>query len=396
MPILRHRTTEDQRSAVPFIAVLATKDTKEAESAYLARLLSGLGHQIEIVDLDPSLWTNPDPGRSRAATMDMAALAVRDSLLSELSRGRCVGLCVIGGASGSAIASRLLRDAPLGVPKLLLSPIASGDTEPYIGASDTVVVSPVVDFVGRNDYVDAALERAAHLISAMVATYEPYPSSTATHFAATAFGVTSPLAAQLQEQVSREGTRLAVFSANGTGGQAYERFLAEGRVRGAFDLTMTELADELCGGVLSAGDTRGTAAGKFRVPQVMMPGALDMVNFGALESVPEVMLSRKRIEHTKSVTLVRTSPAENALLAHTIASLARLNPAGTTVIVPTRGFSLVSRPSGPFFDPEADAAFIDTLCDEPGIDVRIVDDEFNGTRTLAAVLEASETWRLTQ
>jgi uncharacterized protein (UPF0261 family) len=378
---------------LPYIAVLATQDTKVEESEYLARGLNARGLVARVIDTRPSNWVTTEDGRSRAETMDAASAAIRDALVPELISGECEGVCVLAGATGAAIASCLLRDAPLGVPKVLISPVASGDTRPYIGASDTIVVSPVVDFVGRNDYVDAALDRVAALMQALVGAPRSYPSAAETHFAATAFGVTSQLVSELQRHVSAEGRRLAVFSANGTGGEAYERFLEEKRVRGAFDITLSELADELCGGLLTAGPARGTGAGNHGIPQIMMPGGIDFINFGPLSSVPVEIRDRKRVEHTKSVTLVRTSPDENEQLARMVATRARINAGQTTIVIPTNGFSLLSRPGGPLSDPEADAAFIDTILNEQGLDVRVVNDDINGPGTLAAVLEASNPWR---
>lgn len=375
------------------IAVLGTLDTKSDEVDYLRKLIIAEGGAASVVDTTPATWLTDDTYSSRAELMSRAAEVIRDAVLPRVLAGEFDGVCVIAGATGAALTGLLLSEIPYGIPKILVSPIASSNVRPYIGPSDTVVVPPVADFTGRNAYTDYALARVARLITVMVQSGRAYPNESETHFAASAFGVTSKLVQMLAGAVSPAGQRLTVFSANGTGGQSFERFVSTGLVSGAFDLTLSELADELCGGVLSAGQARGWAAAQRGIPQVVMPGALDFINYGPLSTVPAERRSRPIVEHTSSVTLVRTSVSENFELGRMVAERVCSGRETTAVIVPRRGFSLLSAPGGPFSDPDADDAFVQGLASRPEIQVERVDDEFNGGKTLDAVLAASKHWR---
>lgn len=378
------------------VVVLATQDTKRQESDFLCERLAARGVRFGVIDTTPTRWIDDSSHETtRAELMETAGCAIARQVGDLVQRGECAGIVIIAGASGAALTREVLRRAPYGLPKILLSPVVSGDVTSYIGTSDTILVPPVVDFTGRNAYVDFVLDRAATLLAGLLKTDTDFPKSPETHFAATAFGVTSPLLAQLEPRVRAEGLHLATFSTNGVGGQAFERFLQHGLVGGAFDLTLSELADELCGGVLSAGPQRATSAAALGVPQVVAPGGLDFVNFGPPATVPEKLKSRKYVTHTSSVTLLRTSAEENAELAGIVAG--RLNGAtndNTVLILPRKGFSRLSGPGGPFWDPEADDAFIQTVRAELR-DIEIVDVEanINDAATATAVLQASEDWR---
>lgn len=375
------------------IAVLATLDTKSAEAGFLAERITAQGVEAEVVDTAPHTWLAPASSATRAHVMNTASVAIAESLLPRFLGGELHAVCVLAGATGAALASDLLASLPYGMPKLLVSPVASAELRPYIGASDTIVMSPVVDFTGgRNAYVDFALNRAAAVACGLLSPPTPYPRSPRDHIAASAFGVTSPLTMSLAERVSENGMRLAVFSANGTGGEAFERFVGSGMVRGAFDLTLSELADELCGGALSAGPDRGWAAVRAGIPQVLMPGGLDFINYTTPSSVPSSRRGRAIVEHTPTVTLVRTSAEENEELGRMVGQRAAAAGAATVVIVPTRGFSSLSAPGGPFYDPVADGAFRDGLATVRGVRIEDVDDEMNGRKTLEAVMANCESW----
>ncbi|HLS91772.1 MAG TPA: Tm-1-like ATP-binding domain-containing protein [Limnochordia bacterium] len=375
--------------------VIGTMDTKQEEIRYLCSRLEELGLGAEIVDSTPAQWMTLEEGRSsRDEVMRLAAARIAEHVQALAAQGQADGVVAIGGASGAALAAPALQSLPLGFPKVLVSPVASGDTAPYVDTSDVVLIPPIVDFVGLNAYAQRALDSAAVTLAALIERYQPYPDAGASTLAATAFGVTSPLVSLLHERLKAEGLRQAVFVCNGTGGRAYERFVAEGRVFGAFDVTTSELADELFGGVLSAGPARLTTAARLGVPQVVLPGAMDFINFGPVETVPEVFRDRPIIRHTPQVTLVRTSPEENERLAQTMAQRLRAGGGSLTIVVPLRGFSKVSEPGRPFYDPKADRAFLDTLVRELGSDPIItVDAPLNSDEVAAAVLKASEPWR---
>jgi uncharacterized protein (UPF0261 family) len=377
------------------VAIAGTLDTKSNEVRHLVRAAEARGLVTRTVDMTPALWSPAETYRSRADVMAAAADGIAAELLRLSGRGELDGLIAIGGATGSALIAPALKRLPLGVPKLLVSPITTGDTAPYVETTDTVLVAPIVDFVGRSAYADQALERAAAIAEALIGFGSDYPDGSETHVGVTAFGVTSELVDLLGSRLAPEGTQLAVFSANGSGGRAFERFVREHRVFGAFDVTTSEIADEVCGGVLSAGSSRLTGAGSAGLPQVVLPGGIDFLNFGAKNSVPAAYAGRRQIEHTSNVTLVRTSADDNRRIAQTMASRLIRATAPVTIIVPLRGFSAVSEPGAPFSDPEADAAFLDALTDAFDGDIRTVDAPLNSKEVAAEILGVAAGWEQT-
>jgi uncharacterized protein (UPF0261 family) len=343
------------------IVVIATLDTKGEEASVLGAELTRKGLEPLILDSAPWRWSESSADRERATVVAEAGDAIAVEVERLHAEGAIAGAVVLGGATGAALGCPSFARLPLGFPKVLVSPVVCGETSEYVGTADAVLVAPVVDFVGRNAYADHALTRAAALVAALVDEGGSYPQEPRTHLAVTAFGVTSPLVARLQELLSADGLRATVFSANGAGGDAYERFLAERLVIGGVDVTTSELADELCGGVLPAGPERLRTAARLGMPQVVLPGGIDFINFRDPESVPARYSDRAQVRHTPTVTLVRTDASENEALGRTIA--ARLDDAKrpATVIVPLGGFSSLSVAGGPFFDPEADRAFLEAL-----------------------------------
>lgn len=376
--------------------VLGTADTKGEEVEFLAAALASKGLEVEVIDMTPAQWLKPgDDTSSRSRVMEQAAARIAEAVEARVEAGEAGGVIAIGGASGAALASPALQRLPLGFPKVLISPVVSGETTAYIDTSDVVMVPPVVDFAGLNAYAERALETAATTLFALMQQAAPYPDARASTLAVTAFGVTTPLVEMIGRSLKETGVRQAVFSCNGTGGRAYERFIAEGRVFGAFDLTTSELADEMLGGVLAAGPTRLTSASRRGVPQVVLPGAMDFINFGRFETVPEHLRDRPIVRHTPEVTLVRTSADENERLGRLMAERLKAGGGPFTVIVPLKGFSLLSEPGKPFYDPQADEALLEALREELGDDhVLTVDAPINSVEVANEVLRVSEPWRL--
>jgi uncharacterized protein (UPF0261 family) len=379
-------------ASTPVLAVAGTLDTKGAEVEYLIACAAARGLATATIDLTPAEWVAVDGHESRADLMAAAAERIADDLVRRHRDGRLAGLVAVGGATGAALIAPALKALPLGVPKVLVSAIAAGDTAPYVEATDSVLVAPIVDFVGRSAYGDAALERAAAIAAGLIADGAPYPDAGATHIAVSAFGVTSGLVARLGAQMQAEGIQLAVFSANGSGGRGFERFVGEGRVFGAFDITTSEIADEVCGGVLSAGSGRLTAAGAAGVPQVVLPGGIDFINFGAVATVPDRYAERARIEHTSTVTLVRTSAEDNRAIARAMAERLNRATAHAMVLVPLQGFSAVSGPGAPFADSDADAAFLEELTDLFDGEIRTVDAQINSAEVADELVRISHQW----
>jgi uncharacterized protein (UPF0261 family) len=253
-----------------------------------------------------------------------------------------------------------MRALPIGFPKLMVSTLASGNTAPYVGVKDIVMMPSIVDVAGLNRISRELLTRAAGAICGMVEA-KPAASADKPIIVASQFGNTTPCIEQSRKLLEREGYEVLVFAAVGTGGRTLESLVEAGLVTGVLDVTTTEWADELVGGVLGAGPTRLDAAAKCGVPAIVTPGCLDMVNFGSPESVPAKFQGRRFYQHNPQVTLMRTTPEECRQLGEIIATKLNASTAPVTVLLPLRGISVISAPGQPFHDAEADAALFNTL-----------------------------------
>jgi uncharacterized protein (UPF0261 family) len=256
-----------------------------------------------------------------------------------------------------------MRVLPFGLPKVMVSTMASGQVRPYVGVSDICMLHSVVDLSGLNRISRTVLGNAARMTAGMVRPCAAQPAETADRPMVTAsmFGVTTPCVEAGRAILEQAGYEVLVFHMTGTGGQTMESFVRDGLIAGVLDVTTTELADELVGGVLSAGPDRLTAAALRGVPQVIAPGALDMVNFGPPETVPEKFKGRLFYQHNPTVTLMRTTPEENDQLGKEIAQKASAAKGPTAVYVPLRGVSALDREGQPFWLPEADRALFASL-----------------------------------
>jgi uncharacterized protein (UPF0261 family) len=271
------------------------------------------------------------------------------------------GVLAIGGSAGTLLASAGMRELPIGVPKVLVSTMASGDVRPYVGTSDIAMMYSVGDFTGLNRLTRRILHNAAGAVAGMclaqrqVAT-EPKAEFDSMLVGVTMFGVTTPYVRQVQQLLAGQGFELLVFHATGTGGQAMERLVTDGFIQATLDLTTTELADELVGGVLSAGPNRLEEAGRIGIPQIISVGALDMVNFGSPDTVPHKFDGRTFYPHNPAVTLMRTTTEENSELGKMIARKANAAKGPIKILLPLRGVSALDAEGKPFFDPLADQA----------------------------------------
>ncbi|MBX3732723.1 MAG: Tm-1-like ATP-binding domain-containing protein [Verrucomicrobiae bacterium] len=358
------------------IAVLGTFDTKGAEHAYVADLIRQRGHTPLLVDVGTleAPTVTPEIGRevvAAAAGADAAALAARRDrgeavaamtrgapiLLARLhAGGRLDGVISLGGGGGTAIGTAAMRALPLGVPKLMVSTLASGNTAPYLGVKDLVMMPSVVDVAGLNRLSRRLLAQAAGAICGMVEARVPEGAADRPVIVASQFGNTTACVTAARELLEAAGFEVLVFAATGNGGRTMESLIESGLVSGVLDVTTTEWADELVGGVLTAGPTRCEAAARRGVPAVLAPGCLDMVNFGEPSSVPERFRGRRFYQHNAQVTLMRTTPEENAELGRLLADRCNLSIGPVTVLLPLKGISVISAPGQPFHWPEADAA----------------------------------------
>ena len=363
------------------IALVGTLDTKGEEILFIKERLSALGVSALVMDvgiLGVPLF-QPDISREEIALSGGARLA---DLVRERDRGQAIaamgrglaawirerrealaGVLAIGGSAGTSIATAGMRELRTGVPKLMVSTLASGDTRPYVGTSDIAMLYPVGDFTGLNRLTRSILANAANAIAGMCCF--PLPEAVAgdarTVLAATMFGVTTPCVTSVRERLEAAGYEVLVFHATGTGGQAMEQLIRDGLIRGVADVTTTELADELVGGILSAGPHRLEIAGQLGIPQVISVGALDMVNFGPPDSVPERFGGRTFYQHNPTVTLMRTTAEENARLGQIIAEKANAARGPVSIVLPLRGVSAIDTAGQPFYNPEADTALFEAI-----------------------------------
>jgi uncharacterized protein (UPF0261 family) len=253
-----------------------------------------------------------------------------------------------------------MRALPIGMPKVMVSTMASGDVSAYVGVKDVTLMYSVVDVAGLNRLSRRILANAAGAVCGMVEQAIPLADDRPL-LAATMFGVTTPCVTRVRERLEAAGYEVLVFHATGSGGRAMESLIEGGFLAGVADVTTTEWADELVGGVLSAGPTRLDAAGMAGIPQVVSVGALDMCNWGPLETVPAPFADRNLYRHNPQVTLMRTTPAENAELGRILAGKLNAARGPVALFLPLRGVSMIDAEGGPFWSPEADAALFDAI-----------------------------------
>ena len=382
--------------STPTVVLVGTLDTKGDEYAFLRDRLRSAGVDTLLVDVGTQgaprtpadvpreevaaacgfdLADLTDRGAAVAAMCEAAPLVVR-RLFDE---GRCQGVLAAGGSGNTAIATAAMRALPVGVPKLVVSTMASGDTAAYVDVSDVTLMPAVTDVAGLNSVSARILANAAAAVAGMVSAPPVELGESRPVVAATMFGVTTAAVTTAREELERRGYEVLVFHATGTGGRSMESLVESGLVTGVLDLTTTELADDLVGGVLSAGPHRLEAAGRAGVPQVVSLGALDMVNFGPRASVPDRFADRQLYVHNPSVTLMRTTPEECAELGRRVGAKLSAATGPVALFVPLRGVSAISGEGGPFADPEADAALLAGLRETlaPSVEVHEVDAHVN-------------------
>jgi uncharacterized protein (UPF0261 family) len=382
------------RGIMATIAVLGTLDSKGHEHAFVAEVIRGQGHEALLIDVGclgppqvtpgilrteilPALTDMPVDRGLRVAAM---AEAVPGFVAGLAASGRIQGIISLGGGGGTAIASAAMRALPLGFPKLMVSTLASGNTAPYMGVKDIVMMPSIVDVAGLNRISRKLFTQAAGAICGMVTVSAQAGAQEAGDakplIVASMFGNTTACVTEAKRLLEEAGYEVLVFAATGQGGRTMESLIETGLVAGVLDITTTEWADELVGGVLNAGPHRLEAAAKAGVPAVVAPGCLDMVNFGAPETVPDKFKDRLFYHHNPQVTLMRTTVDENAALGRIIADKLNGYTAPVTVLLPLGGISVVSAPGGPFHDAAADAALYSAL--KSGLSAGIPVQEFPG------------------
>jgi len=372
------------------VVLIGTLDTKGHEYGYLRDRLREQGVDVLLVDAGVfEAQVEPDVSRqevAEAAGADADALAAagdRGAAVSAMAAGAAVvakrlhdegrldGIAAVGGSGNSSIAAAAMRGLPVGVPKLIVSTVASGDTRPYMGASDVTMTYSVVDIAGINQISSRILTNAAGAIAGMVKAQAPPVESAKPLVTASMFGVTTPCVTRARERLEELGYEVLVFHQTGTGGESMEELMRAGFIAGSLDATTTELADELVGGVLPAYPGRLEAAGELGLPQVVSLGALDMVNFGPRESVPERFEGRNLYVHNPTITLMRTTPEESRELGRRIGRKLSGAKGPTALFVPLRGVSMIATEGQPFHDADADAALLEGLRETLGENVEV-------------------------
>jgi uncharacterized protein (UPF0261 family) len=384
---------------VKTVVAAGALDTKGPDYEFLVRSIRSHGVNALTVDFgvlgDPPFVpdvTNAEVARAggvelsalRQSTDKTLAMRVMAEGLSRiLSRlheeGRLDGVCGMGGSGGTTILGAGVRGLPIGIPKLLVSTVAAGDVSTYVGTADVTLMHSVVDVAGLNRISREIYTNAAAAIAGMVKATRPESAGDKPLVAASMFGNTTACIDRARASLDAAGWEVLVFHATGTGGKTMQRLAAEGLLAGLLDLTTTELADEVCGGVFSAGPERVRIGASSAIPLVLAPGCVDMCNFGSRESVPAKYSSRLLYEWNANVTLMRTSVEENRRIGGLIAETANQCAGPVVVLLPLRGVSMLDSQGGPFWDREADHACFDAIRShlKQGIPVIEVDSNIN-------------------
>ena len=349
------------------VYAIATMDTKGQELQFVADCLRDAGVEVRMVDVstaaEPTIAADvsrssiyPKPigelPTDRGDAIAQMADGLAQFLVDEYQRGKVLGVIGIGGSGGTSLITTAMRALPIGLPKLMVSTVASGNTAPYVDCSDIAMLFSVVDVAGLNVVSRRVLSNAAYAIAGMAQAPDPVDPKQKT-LGLTMFGVTTPCVTQVREILELEGYDCLVFHATGTGGRAMEKLVESGMIRGVLDLTTTEVADEIVGGVFPAGPARFDRLVEAKIPLLLSFGAVDMVNFGSKDSVPHGFQDRLLHVHNAQVTLMRTTPDENRRIAHWIASKLNRSTAPVTVLFPEGGVSMLDAPGQPFHDPDA-------------------------------------------
>ncbi len=369
------------------IYVIATMDTKGEEARWVAERIQKAGQAAATIDVSAS---NQDVGPSdvqrnevlqaggldarilstdRGEAIAQVSACLGEFLVGEYAAGRVAGVIGLGGSGGTSLISGAMRRLPIGLPKLIVSTVASGNTNAYIDCSDLVLFPSVVDVAGLNAVSMDVLQNAAHAMVGMVERRGKITSAKPL-LGLTMFGVTTQCVMAVKEALERDGWECLIFHAVGTGGRAMERLVESGRIVGVLDLTTTEVADYLAGGIFPATADRFDVFAKHAVPLVVSFGAMDMVNFGPRSSVPSKYADRQFHQHNAQITLMRTNELENEAAAKFIASKLNRAAGSVRVLIPQGGVSKLDAIGAPFWNPTTDKILFDTFAMEFKCDSR--------------------------
>jgi uncharacterized protein (UPF0261 family) len=381
------------------VVLIGTLDTKGEEIGFARDVIEAQGVDVHVVDTGVVGEPEFEPDTTAAEVAEAAGTTL-DALRADADRGEAMeamgegaavvasrlheagvlrGVLGLGGSGNTSIATTAMRALPVGVPKLMVSTMASGDVEPYVGAKDVAMMYSVADIEGLNRLSRRVISNAALAMVGMVANEPDVEVDERPTVGITMFGVTTPCVQTAREYLEEQGYETIVFHATGTGGRAMEDLIGQGVIDGVLDVTTTEWADELVGGVLNAGPERLDAAAETGTPQVVSTGALDMVNFGPEDSVPETFRDRKLHVHNPQVTLMRTTPEECAELGRLLAEKLNAATGPTALALPLGGVSMLDVEGEDFHDPEADAALFGAIREtlDPNVELLEMETDIN-------------------
>jgi uncharacterized protein (UPF0261 family) len=381
------------------VVLVGSLDTKGEEYAYVKQLIEKEGLNTLVVDFGVmgAPFFPPDISREEvaaAAGVDMGRLTsgehkdeamqgMADGLAVVVKRlydeGKLDGILGMGGSGGTSIVTAAMRTLPVGVPKVMVSTVGGGDVSAYSGTKDITFIPSIVDVAGVNSISRIIFANGAGAIAGMVKVEPPPAAAEKPLITASMFGNTTEAVGRARRALEEKGYEVLVFHATGIGGKTMESLIGEGFIVGSLDITTTELADYVCGGVFSAGPERCLAASRQGIPAVLVPGCVDMANFGGVETMPEAYQSRNLYKWNPNVTLMRTNVAENKQMGEMIAAAANESSAPVAIVLPLKGVSMLDSEGGQFWDPEADQACYDAIKANlrPGIPVIEMDNNIN-------------------
>lgn len=402
------------------VILLGTLDTKGGEYAYLRDRVTAAGCETVMINAgvlgDPQYpveFSRHDVAAAAGADIDkLMAAGDRGSAVTTMAEGaaavarrlydagRLDGIVGMGGSGGSSVISRAMRELPVGVPKLLLSTMASGDVSSFVGTSDIAMMYSVVDIAGINDLSARILGNAAAAVAGMAQSHETFVGAETTRplVGVTMYGTTTPCIEHARPVLEAAGFELLVFHATGAGGRSMESLMQSGYITAVFDATTTELMDEVAGGTLTAGPDRLETAGSLGLPQVVSVGSYDQITFTPPDAVPVAYRTRTTYAHNPSITLVRSNPTEAAEFGRLLARKLNAARGPVTLFVPLKGASSYAVAGGVFYDPDADEALVSSLRThvEPPVELVEVDTDINhpafATAMARRLIEHYATW----
>lgn len=316
-------------------------------------------------------------GQHKDVAMQTMAQGVAAIVRNLYAEGKLDGILGMGGSGGTSIATTAMRALPVGVPKVMVSTLGGGDVSAFAGAKDITFIPSIVDVAGINRISRRIYANAAGAITGMVQVTTPAAQSDRPLLTASMFGNTTKAVDRARHRLEAQGYEVLVFHATGTGGKTMESLISDGYIVGSLDMTTTELADHVCGGVLSAGPERGLAAARAGIPAVLVPGCVDMANFGGIETVPEKYKGRTLYQWNPNITLLRTNVEENRQIGQLIAAAANAATAPVAILLPLKGVSMLDSPGGQFWDPAADQACYDAIKQSLRADIPVYELAYN-------------------